>query len=354
MRKLLNVSLLLTVLFLAACEKQETESLISNEKTTTIAVDGVSVKDGILCFNSSKDLYEITESLSAMNHDEKVAWEKSLGFVSLEREIEFVNEEISSIESEDEYRKIASDNSDILKLDDGVLEPIISSIFYSMIVNRNGFFIVNGILHKVTEKGVYTDDNCSFEEIDLVAKGLTTNENVGFVSKNELHLKSGECGADDDEESNWHDSRKCNAKILVERPYCKDDCCTHSWWYTVTAYSTSVASTLGVHYQYESFHNCTGLEVRITVPIVSSYNGQISTFSYSEIVVNDDIDNPTSDEKTHYWWKSKAIGDRVQIWNSTTKPTPPIPNPAMTQVKGTFWTRGSYPEMAVIDCGYGY
>jgi hypothetical protein len=342
------------VLSFIGCNNDNGISLKEKGSTSILNKEGYFVKDGILQFNSGDDLYTITQNLSSMNNDERVSWEKSIGFVSLEREIELVYEEISTIETEKEYKKIADENSDILKLKDGLLEPIITSVFYSMIVNKDGFFIVNGTLHKVTEKGIYTDDNCCFENIDLVAKGLATDESIGFVSRNELHLKSGECGADDDEESNWSDARSCKGHILVERLYCKDGCCTHSWWYAVSAHSESWGRTLGIPYKYNSFHYCSGLEVKLNVPIVSSYNGQVTTFSYSERIFNTGLSYPNSDEKVHDWWKAKAIGDRVMIWNSSTTPAAPIPNPAMTQVKGTFWTRGSYPETAVVDCGYGY
>lgn len=85
MRKLLNVSLLLTVLFLAACEKQETESLISNEKTTTIAVDGVTVKDGILCFKDESSIAALKEVLKGKEYDDLAVWEESISFKSIER-----------------------------------------------------------------------------------------------------------------------------------------------------------------------------------------------------------------------------------------------------------------------------
>jgi hypothetical protein len=206
----------------------------------------------------------------------------------------------------------------------------------------------------VTEKGIYTDDNCCIEEIDLVAKGVKVNEEIGFVPKSEIMLKSGECGADDDEESDWTNNRMCFAKIMVARGYCKSDCCTHNWWYNVSAWSESWGRLI-VEYRYKSFHYCEGLEIQMPVPIVDSWNGQITTFHYdNSFIFNTDISYPSSDEYTHFWWKNKEIGHVVKIWSPSTVPPDPIPTPNMTKVKGSFSTRGTHPVSAVIDCGYGH
>lgn len=340
--------------FIASCNK-DNEVDVPQEAQALDKTQGYSVIDGILNFNSGDDVYNLNIILSSMNDSELNDWEKGIGFTSLRSEINDVYSQIDDVSSYKDYEAKIAQNSDIVSLVDSCMSEKITNRFYSMIINRNGYFIVGGTLHKVTSEGVVTDENQCYNNVELKAENPydVEIEGIGFVP-NVSSMKSfnAYCGSNDDEESNWHNNRQCFAHVSVDRVYCLDACCTHQYWYSISCRTEARGKNIfGGTKLYKSVHHLNYLQVKIDAPTGEYYaNGNVI---YSTVTYNYDGSTASSELKTQYWLSAHAVGEKVEKWDANSTPVL-IPLPDMRAVKGEFYTQGSYPEKAIINCGYGY
>lgn len=350
MNKLFSFILVIIVALFFGCQNEIVEK---NEE------ENVWVENGILNFKTGDDFFSFSEKLSAMSRDESIEWENKLGFFSLRSEIEKVSSQIDSCKTVEDFHVVLENNSDILKLEDNTVVPVINSIFYPKIVNREGYYIVNGVLHRVTEDGIYTSTEQSFDDIEYSSRGRIKEdtESVRFMPHKTSMLKSGNCGSIQNEESVWNNGKQCFVKVFVERKYCLSDCCTHEWNYAVSCYTEARKKFLGATILYKSGHFCHSVELVMDAPVNSDHSASTSTFSWgtlTETLSEIDYTDEPYEMKVRYWWDAKGIGDVVKQWDPNGTPSPLIPDPVITRVKAEFHTNGSYPYTAKIDCGYGY
>lgn len=136
-----------TAILFNACEKSEAELPKDDAVGNTV----ISLKDDALCFQTAEDFFDTSEKLGAMTRGERDAWEESLGFKSMRAELNSVFDAIAETDDEAMVNEIVSLNSDIVKVQDGEIVPIIESSAYAAISNRSGIFYVEGVVHKVEE-----------------------------------------------------------------------------------------------------------------------------------------------------------------------------------------------------------
>ncbi len=137
--------LLSFTLFLASCNNDvEMPAEVNAQFTSPITIEG-----GILHFSSIASFAETCDNISDMNEDEFRQWENSLSFKSLRSEINFALDQLEECNDSLLFQNLLTINSDLFEVEDSTIVPIVESISYASITNREGFFYIGETLHKV-------------------------------------------------------------------------------------------------------------------------------------------------------------------------------------------------------------
>jgi len=336
-------SSLITLLFLSiitgsalfySCEKAE-------ETTPSQTLEGVSVKNGSLNFESVDAFFAVSEKLGSMSEAERDNWEQSIGFTSMRSEINTIIE--STLEDENaDPSKLVAENKDILVLnDEGTIDSKIKSQAFAAIVNREGVFYVDGTINLVRGGKIATAEDGTIESAELALEGKLKSDNknvIEFISDSP-ELKSG-CGS---LMTAWTESsdRKCDYRMRTYIYPCFG--CCGNFYLQVRAERRVVnykKNWLGKWKEYNTAVSLKNGACTIEVPIVSGYNGKSSVFYYKTKTYY--LPNRNTGDCTKYTeWIN--VGDRVQ--NTSIK------SPTFIRVKGEASNRGVGDRWAKINCG---
>ncbi len=339
-RKFFLVQMIVALVFLYSCEKKEindtNDGLLSNSE--------IILKDGALHFQTVEAFFEMDEKLGSMTDKERQNWEKSIGFVSMRTELINVFEQIDEAEDEITIERIVSNNSDIVELIDGEVNPIIKSSSYAAIANRRGVFFVDGVIHKVEGSKIASSEdgneqtvtNALQSNLKSASKGVNV---VEYISKS--ILKSGGCGT---RMSAYYDvnRRKCDFEMITYPYYCSG--CCGNYYYQVKAESRIVNYKKNWRGRWKRYNTGCTMKDRgytISVPKVTGYNGYYTTFYYQDVTHTFGTDNSSYDCSTMTRWS--YVGDRVQNIG--------IKTPQFSRVRGKATNRGIGNNWAVINCG---
>jgi hypothetical protein len=150
MKLKLGIVLFLFVLIISACNK---EQLIKpNEEALC---------ENMLYFDSYEEMNTELEKVMKMSYEERLAWEKSKGFKSIEIEAERLYESIDpeQFKSVDEVKRFVEQHSALLELVEDEkgeyeLDTKLSNLPYRYFANKNGFFQVSNHICKAFPEGV--------------------------------------------------------------------------------------------------------------------------------------------------------------------------------------------------------
>lgn len=281
-----------------------------------------------------------------MDLSEIKVWEKSIGFTSYRSEYFSVLDKIDTIEATVGYNQLLEANSDILYEKNGFIEPVIRQTSYQRTANRYGLIVIEGVLQKVTKDELLVFENSCTESLSEMvnATSKASNSTKIIPLEDELRLKSTYCGAYLDETSEVNNSKyKCKVVATVSKVSLSGAGNDILWCYEVTCTSTAWAKDLiGSDFdKYNTIHSHDAIEIVVEAPKTCCCTGG---FDFEEITLSVDAEETNSECKTKIWIDGERIGDYV----TNTE----IPDPEFKRIKGNFWTRGSYPKVAPLNCGY--
>lgn len=342
-------SLIFSTLFLAvvtstailfnSCEKSEAEL----PKNNAISNTEISLKDDALSFQTADAFFETSGKLGEMTEKERQDWEASISFVSMRTELISIFQQVEAAENEAAIEQIVSSNSDLVKLVDGEVYPIIESNSYAAITNRKGIFFVEGVIHKVEGGKIASSEDGNEQTVTNALHGNLKSSNpdvnvIEYISNSTL--KSGGCGTRMSAYKE-HDGRKCDFEMKTYKYYCTG--CCGIYYYQVKAESkiTNYKKSWGKWRTYNTACTMKDRGYTISVPKVTGYNGQHSTFYYHDVTHTFGTDNSSYDCATMTRWS--YVGDRVQNIGINT--------PSFNRVKGKATNRGIGDRWAVINCG---
>ncbi len=326
-----------------SCNKEEPVSL-----EDVYLTDDVELMNGALNFVSPDAFFSISEKLGSMSDEDRDVWEDKLGFISLRTELNNLYEELEEIEDAQVENNLLLLNSDILKIEEGNIIPVIESAAYASIVNRLGVFYVDGIIHKVdggriasSEDGSYATVSAALSSSSLKANQLGVQVVDYIIPNDNSSLKSSNCGTS---KTAWYNSsdRKCDYIVKAIKYYCKGCCGNYYYQVKVENNVTNYKKTILKRWKkYNTITKIENVAFTISVPIVTGYNGKNSLFYYSDRTYN--FASQTSKEvATYTLWA--LVGDKVE--NSD------INTPVFNRVKGKATNRGlGYNKYAEINCG---
>jgi len=324
-----------------SCEKEQ----VSSNKTTVASNEPFYVVDGVLNFKSAEAFFNLNDSLSKLDFSEIRAWEKSIGFTSYRSEYYSVLDKIDTIEATEEYNQLLEANSDILYEKDGFIEPVIEQTSYQRTANRDGLFVIAGILQKATKKELLVFENSCAESLKEMVKVTSKASNSTKIirSEDELRLKSTYCVDYLDVMSEVNnDKYKC--RVIATVALCSLAVSSDMlYWYEVNCKTIARAKDLiGSDYDnYNTIHSHDAIEIVVEAPKTCCCTGG---FDFEDETISLGFDETSGTCKTKIWIDGERIGDYVT--------NTPIPAPEFKRIKGNFWTRGTYPKVAPLNCGY--
>lgn len=163
MKKQIYNSVLLTGFFailLISCEKTKDQKN-ENLKEIQASIENI---NGILNFESVDSFFETLGTLNLMTKTEREKWESSKGFVSQRTLYDIFLSELDKVTTESELHNILDKNKDIISVSpDLEINPLLEFGQYSSIVNKQGYFSVSGILHKVTQEYTFIAKEKNFK-----------------------------------------------------------------------------------------------------------------------------------------------------------------------------------------------
>jgi len=125
-----------------------------------------------------------------MQEEELDAWEEAKNFTSLRTVWKRAQAEWSSLKSESEVAPFVEKYSDILKLEDRVISPLIKSPFYRAVCNRDGIFATAGGLTKIS--GDYYLNDSTGNYLKLKQAGVDTVDVKKYAQTISMDLNAGD------------------------------------------------------------------------------------------------------------------------------------------------------------------
>jgi hypothetical protein len=349
--KMKRLLLLLTcfIFVFQACEKDE---VLKPNETISDKIE-FKVSDGILSFDSGADFFALGEKLTALSQEELVRWENENGFISLQTEVETAFEMLERCETVEEFDEVMSKNADIIKDEDDYIMPVIRSGFHSVIANRQGYYIVEGILYKVTSEGVYLSSIKSPEIIEraIVAGLREDNQDVNFFPSLQSRvengmLKSGSTGSVLIGDGAWliwgqsfwnADNKACKAEVWINEVRVKEGSSKWSFNYYARFYQYSQKKRFNKAVLERSPQHHEGLTVIFRVP---DYLDSGYRIIYKNKTYNIGARVSSVELQTARWWDgtSKPLGSEI-IMTQAQIDQIGTPKPYISYAKGDkFWT----------------
>lgn len=161
MKNLKLIMIFFSFTAMISCNKNEAivENTTAKQGTKTELIEGVSVIDGVLHFESADKFFEIADKIKIMSDEEFNAIASKTGFKSYRLKLH--KEQAERTAKVDEWVKameLAVDSDYIIEGDDPFkdefIKPKIESSLYISIISEDGVFFVNGVKHVVDETHV--------------------------------------------------------------------------------------------------------------------------------------------------------------------------------------------------------
>jgi hypothetical protein len=178
MRKIHSL-LLAMVIVMTSCSENQVEP---SESITSSKTPKVSSNNGVLHFSTPDAVFETYELFNTMTEDERKAWEKNLGFESLNSVIDKVMDKLNSAQTKAEYENILERNKHLVELRNNSVERKIPFGYYALIANRNGVYFVQGAAYKISEKSLTVVADGNLNKLEKAASLKTTDKEKGIIT----------------------------------------------------------------------------------------------------------------------------------------------------------------------------
>lgn len=325
-------------IFLNSCEKTKLDTPII---TSSVAQE-VLTKNNALHFQSPDAFFEISKQLVEMSKEEKDQWEQQLGFTSMRTELNSIFEQLENVETEAEMNNIIAANNDLIHIVDETILPIIKSDTYASVINREGIFYVENVIHKLNGQKIASVENGDIESVTKALKSNSTPdvEGINVVEYNVNNDLRGVCGTS---KTAWYNTsnRKCDFKMNTFIYYCSG-CCGNSYQQVqVESKIWNYKKSWGKWKSYKTSATMKNRAYTVSVPIVTAFNGVSSVFHYEDVTHYLPTESTPSDWST--MTRTNFIGNQVQ--NAS------ITSPSFSRVKGEATNRGIGDNWADILCG---
>lgn len=327
------------------------------------AIDRVD-QDGALHFASAGGLFAAIDATASMSPEELDAWEARIGFLSSRRAYERFVADMDRAGTEAEQRALLLAYRDVIAVTGDQIDPRIRAQGYAALTNRDGIFYVDGVIHKVTEDLVISEDGGSPDSVAAVlalpqvsvaaATGTALAPRDGVrVSRYTVESEPEAVSASED----WF-VNACAASYSVTEStsdrrlvfdmrtfrYEEGACCGNFLnRVRMEAQMRGYKKNLfGSWVSYNTAYDYRDMTFEITAPVVTGFDGVRSIFYYGLWFMSPSAGSSGGDygSWTVYAW----VGDTVQ--------NVVINTPTFHKVHGLATSRGIDGRWAKIQCGF--
>lgn len=181
--------------FMSSCKQdltvQPTPSVerVTNDKIETLDLTGVSVKEGILHFESSEVFNKVDAAFSKASPQSRSVALKKIGFKSMNDDFANFENALNNAKTEAENKQIIADNADFLVLENDLFKLKTYLMSKSHFMNRRGIISIGDNLYKFHEKGELMSQNMA--DIAVFEKtGRVAPNNVDIIFKSEIATRN--------------------------------------------------------------------------------------------------------------------------------------------------------------------
>ena len=171
-----------------SCTKRTNEFNLPNMSDDLVI--NPTIVDGTLSFKSVEELNKTWEYLSKLSLDEKIKWEETHGFYSIERRTEEGFRAIHKAnikESEEMLNKALIDFADVIELRGDSYTPIYDNGLYDFVCNLKGMFIISQYVQIVKSKQI---DVYNLDDFDDLNQNIVKTPVYSYQFASKLYTKS--------------------------------------------------------------------------------------------------------------------------------------------------------------------
>ncbi|MBY5958906.1 hypothetical protein KUV50_12210 [Membranicola marinus] len=187
---------MLTVLFVfTGCEKEK--SIVSSNLKKDATSEKFKVENGELHFVDAEAFRKDAIEIINLPEPEFWEWEKSMGFKSLRSWVKEANNALDNVKTRDELEQWENEYSDVVKIENDEVKPVIEDPYARHFANRNGVFhIGKAFVQEDSDRTITIKDGDrskisiarTMKESDI-DKGIVINLNEQSID--EVILRSG-------------------------------------------------------------------------------------------------------------------------------------------------------------------
>jgi hypothetical protein len=145
-----------------SCEKELPlkDALQETPSNNLLNSVSVQVKDGILSFENVDEFHKVRRMLAEAPTEERINWERSMGFYSMQSEYEDILTELENAQTKEEYEEILYQNSHIIYIDEeNIIRPYVEIGELMVSTNSKGIVFVGKHAHRYTKTHHYISLN---------------------------------------------------------------------------------------------------------------------------------------------------------------------------------------------------
>lgn len=322
-------------IFIQSCERSNLTTNKELEKDNPITT-----VDGILCFSSGKQFFNTIDNLSIMTEQQYSDWEANLGFLSNYTKQSIIFESLDDCATEEDLYNVLNSNLKFIKLsEENEILPIINYGMYSKVVNEDGYFYINTVLHKVTSNFIYISNSGKDAIETSISSGVIAEDVQKIKYFHESQTKG--CGSTLSTGQKTVDRRRVKIYMRTEESYTYD-----SYIWTVRNYVTwevkGFKKVLFAWYSYNTRLKYKDVEYTVNALCHNIYNDQpdLDIFTGSS---PGPVTTPY-EAQSELW--AQQVGETMEGYHPDL-----CPDPLFKIVKGKGSSRGlDYDTYAEINC----
>lgn len=216
-----GVSFLMTVtiLFFNSCTKEESDIIDESTIADGYNSKGVKVIDNVVYFKNNDAFTATMNELHEKGRENLEFWEKENAFTN-------------------SYRKVLDDEADMVSAKEDLAEDlIIEDPFFAAVVNKDGVFVIENTIHKITYDTEYLISGLNFSKLAEIKEGNNSKSTSGVTShpikRKEFSSPDGAKGVSGTK------TRKKNT--TSNPPVCRNDISAHlqAWSVNYLAYASA-------------------------------------------------------------------------------------------------------------------
>lgn len=306
--------------------------------------------EGALRFPSIAAFFQVSEALARMSAAERDVWEEQLGFLSMRRAYAALEAELERRPAK-EHPLVLAAHRDILDPESPEPRRRVATSAYAWLVDRRGVMYIDGVIHRVNEREVWTPRPGAGAEVtrqlagDVTAAGTKQLEGVDAFRYRSEEASLSQCGAAHENTLTVGD-RRVTYRMEVSRVKVVDGIGNRQYRHAYYVDFWGKRKVLGVWVAYATTYQMYNTFGYIDVFKVTGFDGVRHQYVY-ERQDRGWYSLDLGPETSHFDSPPAWAGDAVQNIDESQ-----LIDPFFHKLHMEVTSRGTYPTRGRFECNY--